>query len=89
MSDLARHQKLERILGAGIAAEIDKALVDNLRACLRGDIAAQIDVQLARNLEVVRGPSIAHGVEQIDTAAAGNGNQGIDLGIFANRFQWL
>ena len=86
MGDLARHQELQRILGAGVAAEIDQALVDDLRARLGGDIAAQIDVELAGDLEVVRGPGIAHGIVQVDAAAAGDRDQRIDLGLFADGF---
>ena len=89
MGDLARHQELERILGAGIAAEIDEALVDDLGPRLGGDVAAQIDVELAGDLQVVRGPRVAHRIEQVDAAAAGNGDQRIGLGLLAREFHRL
>src|SRR6202453_5253985 len=42
MGDLPRHQKLQCILGAGIAAEIDQTLINDLGARLGGDVTAQI-----------------------------------------------
>ena len=53
VGDLARHQKLKRILGAGVPAEIDQALVDDLRARFGRDIAAKVDVQFAGDLEII------------------------------------
>src|SRR5213075_2116125 len=40
-----------------------------------GDIAPEVDIELPSDLQVVRGPGVSHGVEQIDPAAAGNGDQ--------------
>ena len=89
MRDLARHQKLQRVLRAGIAAEIDEALVDDLGPRLGGDVAAQVDVKLAGDLQVVRCPGIAHRIEQVDAAAAGDGDQRIGLGLIAGEFHRL
>ena len=75
MRDFARHQELQRIFGAGIVAEIDQPLIDDLRAGFGCDIAAQIDVQLAGDLEIVGCPGVALRVEEIDAAAAGNGDE--------------
>ena len=83
MSDFARHQELQRVLGAGVIAEIDQPLVDDLRPRFGGDIAPQIDVEFAGDLEIVGGPGIALRIEQIDAAAAGDGDQRIGLGRFA------
>ena len=60
MGDFARHQELQRVLGAGVVAEIDQALIDDLGARFGGDIAAQVDVEFAGDLQIVRGPGIAH-----------------------------
>src|SRR4029450_11972098 len=51
MGDLARHQELQGVLGAGVAREINQAFVDDLGACLGGDIAPEIDVELAGDLQ--------------------------------------
>jgi hypothetical protein len=52
MRDFAGHQELQGVLAAGVIAEIDESLVDDLGARFRRDIAAQIDVKLASDLEV-------------------------------------
>ena len=67
----------------GIVAEIDQPLVDDLRPRFGGDIAAQVDVELAGNLEIIGGPGIALRVEQIDAAAARDGDQRIGLRLLA------
>ena len=85
MGDFPRHQELKRILGAGVVAEIDQALVDDLGPRFGGDVAAQVNVELAGDLEVVRGPRVSHRIEQVDAAAAGNGDQRIGLGRVARR----
>ncbi len=87
VGDLARHQKLKGILRAGILAEIDQALVDDLRARFGGDVAAKVDVQFAGDLEIIGRPGIAHGVEQIDSAAAGDRDQRVHLGGIASGLQ--
>ena len=79
MRDLARHQELQRVLRAGVRGEVDQTFVDDLGACLCRDVAAEIDVQLARDLQVVRGPCIAHGVIQADPAATRDGDEGVGL----------
>ena len=84
MGDLAGHEELQRVLRAGIVAEIDQALVDDLGPRLGGDVAAQIDVQLAGDLQVVRGPRVAHGVAQVHAATAGDGDQRVGLGGVAD-----
>ena len=89
MGDFARHEELERVLGAGVAAEIDQPLIDDFRPRLRGDVAAQVDVELAGDLEVVGGPGIPHGIVEVDTATAGDRDKGIDFGLFSHRFQRL
>ena len=61
--DLTGHQELQRVLGPGIVAEVDEALVDDLGARFGGDVASKIDVEFARDLEVVRRPGIAHRVD--------------------------
>ena len=58
--DLARHQELQRVLGAGVVAEVDQALVDDLGPRFGGDVAAQVDVEFAGDLQVVGGPRVAH-----------------------------
>jgi hypothetical protein len=87
VSDLASHEELERILGACIATEVDQALIDNLRTRLGRNVTPQIDVELASNLEVVRSPRIALGVEEIDSTAAGDRNQRVGLSLFPDRLQ--
>src|SRR5580704_1102470 len=89
MSDLSCHEKLERILGAGVATEINETLIDDFCARLCGNIAAQIDVELAGDLEVISGPSVPNGVIEVDSATASDRDKGIDLGLFSNRFQRL
>jgi hypothetical protein len=79
VGDLARHEELQRILGARIVAEIDEALINDLGACLRRDVAAEIDVELTRDLEVVRRPGASHGVVEVDAAATCDGDEGIGL----------
>ena len=83
VGDLARHEELQRILGARIVAEIDEPLIDDLGARLRRDVAAEIDVELARDLEVIRRPGASHGVVEVDAAAACDGDQRIGLGRIA------
>ena len=61
MGDFPRHQELQRVLGSGIAAEVDQPLVDDLCARFGGDIAAKVDIEFAGDFEVVGGPGIAHG----------------------------
>ena len=89
MGDLARHQELQRILGAGVIAEVDQPLIDDLGAGLGRDVAAQIDIELAGDLEVVGGPGVSHRVEQVDAAAAGDGDQRIGLGLVARELHRL
>jgi len=66
--DLARHQKLQRVLRSCIIAEIDQPFVDDLCARFRCDVAAQVDVELSGDFEVR--------VEKIDAAAAGMAMRG-------------
>ena len=80
MRDLARHQELQRVLGAGVRREVDEPFVDDFGAGLRGDVAAQVDVELAGDFQVVGRPRIAHRVEQIDAAAAGDRDERIGFG---------
>ena len=89
MSDLARHQELKGILGAGVIAEVDQPLVDDLGAGLGRDVAAQIDIELAGDLEVVGGPGVSHRVEQVHAAAAGDGDERVGLGLVAGEFHRL
>ncbi|MGY3469810.1 hypothetical protein ACVW0I_006681 [Bradyrhizobium sp. LM6.11] len=81
--DLAGHQELQRVLAAGVIAEIDQPLVDDLGPRLRGDVAAQIDVELAGDLQIVGGPGISLGVEEIDPTAARDRDQGVGFGRLA------
>ena len=85
MGDFARHEELQRILCAGVAAEVDQSLIDDFGPRLCGNIAAQVDVELAGNLQVVGGPGIAHGIVKIDAAAAGDRDQRIDFRLLAHR----
>src|SRR3954471_23031726 len=71
MGDLSRHEELERVLGTRVTTEIDEPLVDDFRSRLCGDIAAQVDIELAGDLEIVGGPGIPHGVEEVDATAPG------------------
>ena len=50
MSDLARHQELQRIFRSCIVGEIDEPLVNDLRSRLGCDVAAKINIKLARDL---------------------------------------
>jgi hypothetical protein len=74
MGDLARHQELQGIFGAGMAAKIDQSFIDDLGACFRRDVATKINVKFSSDLEVVRGPGSAHGIEKIDPATPSDGN---------------
>ena len=83
VGDFARHQELQRILGADIVAEIDQSLVDDLRAGLGRDVAAQIDVELPGDLEIIRRPRISLRVEQVNAAAARDRNERVRFGRLA------
>ena len=83
MGDFSGHQELKRVLRAGIIAEVDEPLVDDLGSGFGRDIAAQIDVEFAGDLEIVSGPGVALRIEQIDAAAAGDGDERIGLGRLA------
>jgi hypothetical protein len=72
VGDFAGHQKLKRVLGADIVAEIDQSLVDDLRPGLGSDVAAQVDVELAGDLELIRRPGVSLRVKQVNAAAAGD-----------------
>ncbi len=85
--DLARHQELQGILRAGVAAKIDQPFIDDLGACLRCDVAAKVDVEFSGDLEIVRRPGSAHGIKEIDPAAAGDGDQWIGFRFLADGFQ--
>ena len=87
--DFARHQKLQGVFGARIVAEIDQPFVDDLSPGFGGDIAAKVDVELAGDLQIVGGPGIALRVEEIDAAAARDGDQRIGLCLFAVELHWL
>ena len=89
MRDFARHKELKRVLGAGIVTEIDQPLIHNLRPGFGCDIAAQVDVEFAGDLEIVCRPGIALRVEEIDAAAARDGDKRIGLRFFAIEFRWL
>ena len=80
MGDFARHQELQGVLGAGIVAEIDQPLIDDLGARLGGDVAAQVDIELAGDLEVIGRPGIALRIEQIYAAATRDRDQRIGFG---------
>ena len=86
MRDFTRHEELQRVLRAHVIAEFDEALVDDLCARLGSDIAPKVDIKLARDLEVVSGPRVAHGVEKVDAAASGNCDQRISFGRLAFEF---
>jgi hypothetical protein len=88
MRDLPRHEEPQRVLGADIVTESDETLIDNLGAGLRRDIASEINVEFACDFEVIGGPRVAHGVEQVDSAPAGDGNEGIGFGGFALGTSW-
>ena len=47
MGDLSRHEKLERVLGAGVATEIDETLVDDFRPRLRLGVSPVVSVSRA------------------------------------------
>jgi hypothetical protein len=70
MRDLAAHQKLESINGAGIAREADEAFIDDFGARFGGYVAAQIDIELACDLQIICGPGITHGIMQSNAAAS-------------------
>ncbi len=74
VGDFAGHQELKRLLGPGIVAEIDETLIDDLGPRLGGDVAAQIDIKFTGDLEIIRRPGVALGIEQIDAAASRNGD---------------
>ena len=83
--DLARHQELQRVFGAGVPAKADQTLVDNLRPRFGCDVTAKIHVQFAGDLQIIRGPGVAHRVVQVDTASAGDRDQGVRFRFFAHR----
>jgi len=49
--DLARHQKLQRVLASRIGREVDEPLVDDLGARLCRDVAPKVDVQFTRDFQ--------------------------------------
>jgi hypothetical protein len=69
MRNLARHEKLQCVLGACIVAKIDQPFINDLRSSFGGDVAAQVDVKLSCNLQIIGGPRIALRVEKIDAAS--------------------
>ena len=71
------------------SAEVDQALIDDFGPRLRGDVAAQVDVEFAGDFQVVGGPGVAHGIEQIDAAAARDRDQRIGFRLLAHRLHWL
>jgi hypothetical protein len=87
VGDFARHQELQRILGAGIVAEIDQPLIHDLRAGFGGDVAAQIDIEFPGDLEIIRRPGIALRIEQVDTAPACDRNKRVGLGRVTFEFR--
>ncbi len=89
MGDFPRHEELQRVLGARIAAEVDETLIDDLRPRLGSYVATQIHIKFAGDLEVIGGPGISHRIEEIDASAPRDGNQGIDFGLLAHRFERL
>ena len=80
VGDFAGHQELQRVLGAGVVAEIDQPLVDDLGARFGRDVAAQVDVEFAGDLQIIGGPGVALRIEQIHAAAAGDRDQRVGLG---------
>ena len=56
VGDFAGHQELQRVLGSGIVAEIDEALVDDFGPRFGGDVAAQIDIKFTGDLEIIGRP---------------------------------
>ena len=68
MSDLARHQKPEGLLHAGIVGEIDEALVDDLGPRLGRDVGAQVGGGLADAVDVGGCPGDTRGVHEGRTA---------------------
>jgi hypothetical protein len=89
MGDFSGHEKLERVFGAGVPTEVDQALINDFRPRLRCNIAAQVDVEFAGDLEVVRCPSVAHGIVEVHTTPTRDSDQGIDLSLFSDKFQRL
>lgn len=89
MGDFARHKELERILGAGVVAEIDEAFVNDFGAGFSGDVAAEINIQFAGDFEVIGSPGIAHGIVERDAPAASDGDEGIGFGGAAGGFHWF
>ena len=89
MGDFPGHEKLQGVLCAGVIAKIDQSLIDDLCPGFGRDVAAQVDVELAGDLEIVRRPGIALRVEQVDAAAAGDGDQRIGLCSFSVEFRRL
>jgi hypothetical protein len=87
MGDLARHQELQRILGAGIVTEVDQSLVHDLGAGFDRNVAAQVNVEFAGDLQIVGCPWVALRIEQVHPAAARDRNQGISLGGLAVEFR--
>jgi hypothetical protein len=79
VGDLASHEELQRVLCAGVIAEVDQPLIHDFGAGLGRDIAAEIDIELAGDLEIVCGPGIAHRVEKVDAFATGDRDQRISL----------
>src|SRR6185437_8398796 len=77
VGDLACHQELQRLPAPLIFSEADQPLIHDLGPCLGGNIASQVHSQIARDLQIVCGPRVAHGVHQAHSASAGNRHQRI------------
>jgi hypothetical protein len=73
VGDLAGHQELQGVDGAGVVGEVDEAFVDDFGVGFGGDVAAEIDIEFAGDLQVVGGPGVADGVAEADSSAAGDG----------------
>ena len=89
MRDFPRHQELQGVFGAGVVAEIDQPLIDDLGTRFGCDIAAQVDVEFAGDLQVIGGPGIALRIEQVHAAAARDRNQRIGFGRLTIEFRRL
>ena len=89
VGDFPCHQELQGVLGASVVAEIDQPLIDDFGARFGRDIAAEINIEFAGYFKIIGRPGVSLRIEQIDAAAAGNGDQGIGFCCLAIEFRWL
>jgi hypothetical protein len=89
VGDFPCHQELQRVLGPSIVAEIDEPLIDDFGAGFGRNIATQINIELTSYFKIIGRPGVSLRIEEIDSAAAGNGDQGISFCGLTIELRWL